>query len=143
MSGISLDDSPRTGDDAALMKICLIVNPNAGKKQGLEVADTVSGLLREAGIHTESLVSPHPGGTREIAEALDLEHWNGVVAVGGDGTLFEVINGLFSASGSLTVPVGQIPVGTGNSFSKDLEIHSVEDAVALIVQGKVTGIQHQ
>ncbi|MBU8912587.1 MAG: diacylglycerol kinase family lipid kinase [Spirochaetales bacterium] len=122
------------------MKICLIVNPNAGKKRGLYVAETVSALFRDAGIHTESLVSLHPGGTREIAEALDLSHWDGVVAVGGDGTLFEVINGLLAISGSLTVPVGQIPVGTGNSFSRDLEIQSVEDAVARIVRGSVRKI---
>ena len=123
-----------------LMKICLIVNPNAGKKRGLEVAGTVTGLFRDAGIHTEQLVSLQPGGTREIAAALDLGRWDGVVAVGGDGTLFEVINGLLAISGSLTVPVGQIPVGTGNSFSRDLEIQSVEDAVARIVRGNVRKI---
>lgn len=122
------------------MKICLIVNPNAGKKRGLEIAETVSGLFRDAGIRTESLISLHPGGTREIAETLDLTHWDGVVAVGGDGTLFEVVNGLFATSDSLSVPVGQIPVGTGNSFSRDLEIHSVQDAVARIVQGTVRKI---
>ncbi len=122
------------------MKICLIVNPNAGKKRGFDVAETVSALFRDAGIHTESLVSLHPGGTREIAETLDLSHWDGVVAVGGDGTLFEVINGLLAISGSLTVPVGQIPVGTGNSFCRDLEIQSVEDAVARIVRGSVRKI---
>lgn len=123
-----------------VMKICLIINPKAGKKQALEVADTVSGLLGDAGIQTEKLISLQPGGTREIAEALDLEHWDGVVAVGGDGTLFEVINGLLATSDSLTIPVGQIPVGTGNSFSRDLGIESVQDAVALIVRGNVRKI---
>jgi len=122
------------------MKICLIVNPNAGKKRGLEVSQRVSSLFRDAGIQTESLVSQYPGGTREIAEGLDLKNWDGVVAVGGDGSLFEVINGLYATSNSLSVPVGQIPVGTGNSFSRDLEIHSVEDAVAKIVQGNVRKI---
>ncbi|MEE8441574.1 MAG: diacylglycerol kinase family protein [Spirochaetia bacterium] len=122
------------------MKICLIVNPNAGKKRGLEVAKRVTTLLGDAGIHAESLVSRQPGGTREIAEGLDQSRWDGIVAVGGDGTLFEVINGLLTTSDSPTVPVGQIPVGTGNSFIRDLQIHSVEDAVARIVQGAVRKI---
>jgi diacylglycerol kinase (ATP) len=125
---------------APLMKICLIVNPNAGKKQGLSVAQQVAARFDEAGIHSEQIISDHPRGTREIAEALDPGQWDGVVAVGGDGTLFEVINGLLANSDPLPIPIGQIPVGTGNSFIKDLGVESVEDAAARIVAGTVRKI---
>ena len=122
------------------MKTCLVVNPNAGKKKGLDVAGQVSALLKDAGVHAELLVSDQPGQTREIAEGLDQSDWDGVIAVGGDGSLFEVINGLLSGSGAVSVPVGQVPVGTGNSFSKDLDIHTVEDAVERIVKGQTRKI---
>ena len=123
-----------------LMNVCLIINPNAGNKQGLTVAGRVAGIFSENGIYSEPMVSTHPGGTREIAEGLDLTRWDAVVAVGGDGTLFEVINGMSAVSGVPGVPIGQIPVGTGNSFIRDLDVHSVEDAAARIVAGGVRKI---
>ena len=115
------------------MKVCLIVNPNAGKKKGLEVAARVSRLLGDAGLDCTSFVSEHPGGTREIAESVVPSDWDGIVVVGGDGTLFEVVNGLLAHAESVPVPLGLIPVGTGNSFIKDLGIESVDDAVGRIV----------
>jgi YegS/Rv2252/BmrU family lipid kinase len=60
--------------------------------------------------------------------------------VGGDGTLSEIINGLYAGSGSISIPLGQVPVGTGNSFIKDLDIHSVEDAVSALVRGETRDI---
>jgi diacylglycerol kinase (ATP) len=118
------------------MKLCLVVNPNAGKKNGLAVAARVTTLLADAGIDSESFVSPSPGGTKTIAASLDPAQWDGVVAVGGDGTLFEVVNGLLESRQSVPVPLAQVPVGTGNSFVRDLGITSVDDAVARILEAK-------
>ncbi len=115
------------------MKICLIVNPNAGRKKGLEAAARVSALLGDAGIECSQFVSTAPGGTRAIAETVVPTDWDGIVAVGGDGTLFEVVNGLLAHAESVPVPLGLIPVGTGNSFIKDLGIESVDDAVDRIL----------
>lgn len=117
------------------MKLCLIVNPNAGRKAGVSVAARVVTLLSDAGIDTVQLVSDEPGGTRRIAAGLDVGGWDGIVTVGGDGSLFEVINGLIERNGSIPVPLGQVPVGTGNSFIRDLGIASPDDAVARIIAG--------
>ena len=122
------------------MRSCLVVNPNAGHKKGHEVAQRVGGLLAKSGHLVEELVSVAPGGIREIAETIDPSDWDCIVAVGGDGTLFELINGLLSRADSVPVPVGLIPVGTGNSFLKDLGIETVEDAVDRIVAGRVRGV---
>ena len=123
------------------MKICLIINPNAGKRKGLRVAELVSEAFQRLGVYPTLLVSDHPGGTREIAEHLDTSSYDGVVVVGGDGSLFEVINGLFSRGGTLDVPLGQIPVGTGNSFLRDvvppdMESNWIGAALDLIAAGK-------
>ena len=103
------------------MNLCFIVNPNAGKKKGVFLAENAVELLKERGHTTELRVSSGPGDTRTLAADLDTGPFDGVVAVGGDGTLFEVINGLLTGRNEIPVPVGQIPVGTGNSFIKDLD----------------------
>ncbi len=54
-----------------------------------------------------------------VAEA-DLEAFDGVIAAGGDGTLFEVLNGLYRKAPGERVPLGLVPAGTGNAFARDL-----------------------
>lgn len=63
-------------------------------------------------VHTSA-----PGhGAREAASAVT-ENYDIVVAAGGDGTVSEVVNGLISAANGTTLPLGVIPIGTGNDFS--------------------------
>ena len=123
-----------------MKSVCLIVNPNAGRKTGLVAARAVAGLLGRGGVECEELVSPAPGGTRAIAAALDPLAYDAILAVGGDGTLFEVVNGLLEHRDSVPVPLGLIPVGTGNSFVRDLGISSVEDAVAPVLAGTTRAV---
>ena len=52
----------------------------------------------------------------------DLDAFDGVIAAGGDGTLFEVLNGLYRKIPQERVPLGLIPVGTGNAFVRDLDL---------------------
>jgi len=66
--------------------------------------------------------------------------FDGVISVGGDGTLFETINGLAQADPAFSTPVGIVPVGTGNSFAKDLGINSFETAVDKICRGRTARV---
>jgi diacylglycerol kinase (ATP) len=50
----------------------------------------------------------------------DLSAFDGIIAAGGDGTLFEVVNGLYQHKRENRLPLGLIPVGTGNAFARDL-----------------------
>ncbi len=117
------------------MKLCLIVNPNAGKKRGLRAVQDVSVVFKEQNVDFDILISEVPGDSIKLASSLNLSEYNGIIAVGGDGTLFEVINGLFENKVNLEIPIGQIPVGTGNSFIKDLGISTPEDALQAILSG--------
>lgn len=117
------------------MRLCLIVNPNAGRRASVAIASRVTAELERAGIDSATLVSSRVGETRTLAARLDVAEWDGVVAVGGDGTLFDVVNGLLDARDEIPLPVGQIPVGTGNSFIRDLGVESVEDALVPILAG--------
>lgn len=115
----------------------MIVNPNAGKKQGISAAQKAAGRFTEQGIDFEIMVSKIPGDSVNLAAALDISDFDGILAVGGDGTLFEVINGLFKNKEELRIPIGQIPVGTGNSFIRDLDITTQEDALNKILSGQI------
>jgi diacylglycerol kinase (ATP) len=70
---------------------------------------------------------------RETAGAADL-----LVVLGGDGSLFEVVNGIMDTPHRPRL--AQIPVGTGNSFIKDLGINDVQDGIAAILGGKLRAV---
>ena len=130
------------------MNIHLIVNPNAGKKTGLAVSEQTQETLERHGARVTTGISTYPGRAVELAAAVRAlpEEPSAVIAVGGDGTLFEVLNGLLRNRtdgddvAPLPFPVGQIPVGTGNSFIKDLGIETPEDGVTAILQRKTRSV---
>jgi len=118
------------------MKLLLLVNPKAGKNRAKHVAEKACDIFKQRGIQTETCFSGFQGHIRELAANHSEGNLDGIVSVGGDGTLFETINGLAQADPAFSTPVGIIPVGTGNSFAKDLGINSFEAAVDRICQGK-------
>lgn len=118
----------------------MIVNPNAGKKQGLAAAQKAAVSFQEQGIEFEIMVSKVPGDSIDLASSINISNFDGILAVGGDGTLFEIINGLLKSTHKIPIPIGQIPVGTGNSFIKDLGISTQEDALKAILSGQTREI---
>ncbi|MDA3940748.1 MAG: diacylglycerol kinase family lipid kinase [Spirochaetia bacterium] len=122
------------------MKFCMIVNPHAGKRNGMAAAEAASKKLKEHGIDCEIEISNIPGDSITLASNLNIQDFDGILAVGGDGTLFEVINGLLKDRQDIKIPVGQIPVGTGNSFIKDLGIRNLEDSIKAIITGQTKAI---
>jgi YegS/Rv2252/BmrU family lipid kinase len=118
------------------MKILMLVNPNAGQKKGTATALQAAKILENSGITLEMKFSEKPGQMLELSKKAVPETWDGIVAVGGDGTLFEIINGMMQADESLPIPIGIIPVGTGNSFSRELHLKNLEDTVQRIISGK-------
>jgi len=115
----------------------VIVNGAAG---GGRARQRISEALRElhnAGLETEVHRTAHPAHATELArEAADAGHRK-FITMGGDGTSFEVINGLFAAAPPETpFQLGLIPLGTGNSFLRDFEVTDTDEAIRRIVRGK-------
>lgn len=98
--------------------ICVILNPRAGQGN-LRFRDQVTGTLHSAGIAFDLLETTRPGHATELALAARCNGHRLVIAVGGDGTVNEVINGLAQAAaeGETVGTLGLYPIGTGNDFA--------------------------
>lgn len=114
--------------------LTFIVNPAAGSGHALKIEAQIRAELDKRGVHALFLRTDAPGHATELArEAAAEAECSGVVAVGGDGTCYEVACGLMDTS----VPFGIIPAGTGNDFIKTVGIPKKPlEALALILKGE-------
>jgi diacylglycerol kinase (ATP) len=119
------------------MKILLVANPHAGHGRGGRMLNEVEEVCRNLGLDVDTRLTEQPGHATEIIEAEDLAPFDGVVATGGDGTVFEAVNGLFRNPAGPAIPFGVLPMGTGNSFSLDLGLKrgDVRGALRLVAGG--------
>ncbi len=95
--------------------VCVVVNPVAGHGKTLRVLDDVKAFLDERKVNYEVVVTKGPGAARDIALKRCDSGAKIIVAMGGDGTLGEVADGIL-ASGVPGVAAASIPLGTGNDF---------------------------
>ncbi len=119
------------------LKTMLIVNPRAGRGRGRRILPEVLALLQPRIPGLEVRVSEYAGHAFELGRQAARAGCERILSIGGDGTPFEVVNGLY-AEGRPQRPVelGMIPAGTGNSFLRDFSIHSWRQAVQGILDGK-------
>ncbi len=73
----------------------MLVNPAAGDGRGLTDFPRISRLLREAGVECEPAFAEHKSHAVELTVRAVNEGYRKIIIVGGDGTLHEVVNGLF------------------------------------------------
>lgn len=97
-------------------KICIIANPTAGHGKARAILPQVEALLEDYGVEFDIITTQAPGHAVDLARELANSDYKALVAMGGDGTLGEVVNGVLTASNKPTIPIGAIPAGTGNDF---------------------------
>jgi diacylglycerol kinase (ATP) len=101
------------------VKLLLIFNPHAAMSRASRLLpDIRKSLERIAAV--DIAVTRHAGHAMELVAEADLGAFDGLIAAGGDGTLFEVLNGLYRKEPQERIPLGLVPVGTGNAFVRDL-----------------------
>lgn len=118
----------------------VIFNPMASRGRAARSRDEIANAFRAAGARCTMMPTERRGHGEELALQAVRDGWGAVVAVGGDGIVHEVANGLMHAAGDgPTIPMGVIPVGSGNDFSKMLGIraHRPADAVRQILSAGV------
>ncbi len=94
----------------------IVVNPVAGGGRALRKVEPVLEIFRSAGIAFEVVTTRYPKHAIELAGQA-AGTFGGVIAVGGDGTLNEVVNGVCK-DGRCLVPVGFLPAGRGIDFPR-------------------------
>ena len=102
------------------MKVCLIINPNSGKKKGLKIFELIKPVLDKNKINYELIKTKRSGHAISISNKLKIEDYDGLIMIGGDGTFHEIVSGLMSRKDQKKIPIGVIPGGSGNSFLYNL-----------------------
>jgi YegS/Rv2252/BmrU family lipid kinase len=93
--------------------------------------------LRAGGVAVDVAETQGAGDAIRIAREAYALGQTKFIAVGGDGTSYEVVNGLFpEASAGRGVTLGFLPMGTGNSFLRDFSDRGVEHAIESLIAGR-------
>ena len=117
----------------------VIVNPNAGNGKGEKDWKLISNALTDNNISFEKRFTTGKGDAINIVASAIKEGYRKIITVGGDGTLNEVLNGVFSADecSSSDITLALIPVGTGNDWGRMFDIPlDHEKAARIIMEGK-------
>ena len=116
----------------------VIVNPNAGKRKGEKDWPEISRILTAAKINFSSVFTQHRIHAIRMARKYVETGFRNIIVVGGDGTMNEVVNGIFTQARQPTkaIKVGMIPVGTGNDWCKMFGVPlDYQGAVDVITKG--------
>ncbi len=118
------------------MKLLIIYNPQAGGGRAAGLLNSIQQYLKHSQALATILLTEHSGHAIHLAQNTDLTDYDGLIASGGDGTLFEVLNGYMLNQSQNRPPLGLIPNGTGNAFMKDLGLkqHDWRKAIDIILQ---------
>ena len=112
-----------------------VVNPAAGNGRCARLMNTALGGLRKGGLKIDVALTERSGHAVEIARKAYSEGYRQFIAVGGDGTSYEIVNGLFPEALNGDPPtLGFLPLGTGNSFLRDFTKEGVEYATRAILE---------
>ena len=113
-----------------------IVNPAAGGGRCGKLADSALQSVQQAGIELDVTYTSRPGEATEIVRKAYTQGARNFLAVGGDGTSYEIVNGLFPAAEKGERPaLGFLPLGTGNSFLKDFTSRGMEHTIEALQNG--------
>ncbi len=111
-----------------------IVNPAAGGGRSRKMLGPALDRLRVSGIAVDVIDTRCAGDAARIAREAYVSGQRQFIAVGGDGTSYEVVNGLFpEARAGSTPTLGFLPLGTGNSFLRDFSDRGVEHAIESLI----------
>lgn len=115
------------------MKNLFIINPVAGKGRSLEYIDKIKNYFDDLQEEYIIEITEYKDHAIEIAKEYTSKDTYRVFAVGGDGTINEVLNGLIGSDSVLCV----IPTGTGNDFVRTLyKDKEIEDILDSLISGQ-------
>ena len=119
------------------MKYLIIINPHSGKKLGKKIFDQIKPIFDSNNIILEVIETKHAGHAKELANKKPINQYDGLLGIGGDGTLNEIINGMLKRKDEKNIPIGLIPGGSGNSYLHDLKLTNPINVVKKIISNNI------
>lgn len=117
----------------------VIINPNAGVRKAERDWPKIECLLDRFGFSYHAITTERPGHAIELTSKYIGKGYRKLLVVGGDGTLNEVVNGIFAQKEvpTLDITIGMITVGTGNDWSRMYHIpNSYKHAIRVIARSE-------
>lgn len=124
-----------------MMNTLIIANPISGKKKTKKILDTV--VLRTLNINNityKTHLTEFSLHAREIVNKVQLNDYDFILVLGGDGTMHEVIDGMLNRDDHSNIPIGLLPTGSGNSLLHDRGNTDIETSLQKILEYKITNI---
>jgi len=105
-------------------KWLVILNPHAGARKGLRDMEQIIGLLGNYKMEHLLTISEYAGHIIKLSKKYVLEGYRNILVAGGDGSLNEVVNGIFLQNkvAISEITIGMLPVGTGNDWIRTFGI---------------------
>ncbi|HET9913443.1 MAG TPA: diacylglycerol kinase family protein [Anaerolineales bacterium] len=97
-------------------KVKIILNPMADMGNAWRIARDLRSITEQHG-GIEWTGTVYPGHAIDLAREAGIHHYDKVIAMGGDGTVHEVVNGLMKVPERIRPILGVVPAGSGNDFS--------------------------
>ena len=111
-----------------------VVNPAAGGGRCRKLVPAALDRLRAGGVKLDVVETTVPEQATQLAREAYSRGYRRFIAVGGDGTSYEIVNGLFPRRDSdEPVTLAFLPLGTGNSFLREFTDRGVEYAIEAIL----------
>jgi YegS/Rv2252/BmrU family lipid kinase len=121
-------------------KVKIILNPVADMGNAYKVANDLRPIVAEYG-NADWSGTVYPTHAAELAAQAGEDGYDMVIAMGGDGTVHEVVNGLMQVPKDQRPILGVVPVGSGNdfAFASGIPMHSAQ-ALAHALQGEPSSV---
>lgn len=111
-------------------KVKLIFNSTADMGQAWRIANDLRPIIADYG-HADWSGTVYPTHATELARQAGDQGYDMVIAMGGDGTVHEVVNGLMQVQEKKRPILGIVPIGSGNDFAHAIDLPEKPD-VALV-----------
>lgn len=123
-----------------MRRLTAILNPQADRGRTGQLAESLQAELTGR-VDLRLLKTTRRGEAVELAQAAADAGCDGVIAIGGDGTVHEVANGLLAIPPERRPPLGVIPAGSGNDFAFALGIEkNLAQTAELLSSGRTHAV---
>jgi YegS/Rv2252/BmrU family lipid kinase len=121
-------------------KVKIILNPMADMGNAWRVARDLRSITVEHG-NVDWSGTVYPGHAIELAKQASEEGYDMIIAMGGDGTVHEVVNGIMQASKDKRPILGVVPVGSGNDFAHGINASTTpNEALTRALNGEASTV---